>query len=70
MPKLEEQEYKKLYYFRNDKGRKMQKFSGDEVSESEIKEYEIPDFLFEKLKRNDNKKCEGFGKGPSNEVNR
>lgn len=70
MPKLEEQESRKLYYFRNDKGRKMQKFSGDEVSEPEIKEYEIPDFLLEQLKRNDNKRCEGFGKNSSNKVNR
>jgi len=69
LPKLEEQEHKKLYYFRNDKGRKMQKFSGDEVSELEIKEYEIPDFLLEKLERNDNKECERIGKDPSHKIN-
>lgn len=70
MPKLlEEYEGKKLYYFYSEQtGRKMRKFSGDEVSESEIKIYEIPEFL---LERNDvSKRREGTGKDPSNKINR
>lgn len=47
MRRLEEQESKKLYYFISDSGRRMQKFSGDEISESDIKLFDVPDFLLE-----------------------
>ncbi len=71
MPRLEEFEQKKLYYFRNDKGRKMQKFSGDEVSNQEISEFEIPDWLLEKSERNGhNKKYSGIRKTPKDKINR
>ena len=48
MPRLEEQESKKLYYFYSEKtGRKLRRFSNDKVSLEEISEFEIPDFLLE-----------------------
>jgi len=55
MPRLEEQEPQKLYYFRSDSGRRMQKFSGDEISESDIRLFEIPDFLIEQPPKNKEK---------------
>jgi len=52
MPKLAEQESKTLYYFTNKSNRKMKKYSGDLVTEGEIKEFEIPAFLLEQLPKN------------------
>lgn len=47
MPKLEEQESKKLYYFRSKNGKRLNKYSGDFISEEQIKEFEVPEFLLE-----------------------
>ncbi len=47
MPKLEEFEQRKLYYFRSKSNRKMQKFSGDKVTDHEVSEFEIPNWLLE-----------------------
>ena len=52
MPKLAEQESKKLYYFTSKSNRKMQKYSGDLVSEGEIREFEIPNYLLEPQVKN------------------
>ena len=35
MRKLKEQEHKKIYFFTNNSGRRMQKFSGDDISEAD-----------------------------------
>lgn len=51
MPRLEEREHKTIYYFRSKSGKRLNKYSGDNVLESEIREYEIPDYLLEKNKR-------------------
>jgi len=56
MLKLKEQEPKKLYYFISDSGRRMQKFSGDEISESDIKLFDVPEFLIERPKKTRRKK--------------
>lgn len=47
MPRLEPQEPKKIYWFTSKSNRKMKKYSGDLVSEAEVKEYEIPEYLLE-----------------------
>jgi len=52
MPKLQEKSPKKINYFRSDSGRRMQKLSGDEISESDIKIFNVPDFLLEKQPKN------------------
>lgn len=55
MPKLAEQEHKTIYYFTNKSNRKMKKYSGDFVSEGEVKEFEIPDYLLEQQPKNKDK---------------
>lgn len=47
MPRLRERTHKKLYHFIGDSGQRTQRFSGDTVSESEIRIYDIPGFLIE-----------------------
>ena len=56
MPKLAEQDPKKIYYFTSRSGRGMKKYSGNSVSESEIREYEIPAHLLEQQQPK-NKDC-------------
>lgn len=70
MPRLEEQENKKLYYFRSKDNKKLQKFSGDEVSNQQIREFEIPEYLLEKSERNDNKEYKTIRKITQNKINR
>jgi len=55
MPKLEERESRTKYFFISNSGRRMQKFSGDNVSDSEIREFEIPAHLIEQPFKNKNK---------------
>ena len=55
MPKLKEREHKMKYYFTGDNGQKMQKCSGDSVSEGEIKLYDIPNYLLEQPFKNKEK---------------
>jgi len=55
MPRLEEREHKMKYFFISDSGRRMQKFSGDDISEAEIKIFDIPDFLLEHPPKNPTK---------------
>lgn len=71
MPRLEEQEKKKLYFFYSEKtGRKLRKFSNDKVSLEEVSEFQIPDFLLEQPERNEySKKREGIRENPSNKIN-
>ncbi len=52
MPRLEEREHKMKYFFISDSGRRMQKFSDDDISEAEIKIFDIPDFLLEHPPKN------------------
>lgn len=55
MRKLEIQEPKKIYWFTNKNNQRLKKFSGDEISEGEIREFEIPDYLLEKQVKNKEK---------------
>jgi len=55
MPKLAEQEPKKIYWFTSKSNRKMKKYSGDFVSEGEIKEFEIEEYLLEQQPKNKEK---------------
>lgn len=55
MPKLAEQEHKMKYFFISDSGRRMQKFSGDLISESEIREFDVPEYLIEFPPKNKDK---------------
>jgi len=50
MRRLEERTHKTIYYFRSKSGKRLNKYSGDNVSESEISQFEIPEFLLEKNK--------------------
>ena len=53
MPKLlEDYEGRKLYYFYSEKsGKRLRKFSGDAVSDRDVSEFEIPDFLLSDSKK-------------------
>lgn len=51
LPRLEEQESRKLYYFYSEQtGRKLRKFSGDGVSDRDVSDFEIPPWLLEEKK--------------------
>ena len=45
MPRLEIQEPKKIYWFTNKNNQRLKKYSGDEISEQEVREFEIPEYL-------------------------
>ena len=46
--KIKRSESKKIYFFVSRKGRRLRKFSGEEITEREIIEYEIPHHLIQK----------------------
>ena len=55
MRKLQECDSRKLYYFRSQSGRRMNKYSGDLVSEEEVREFDIPNWLLEQSPKNKEK---------------
>lgn len=65
MRKLRKREPRKIYYFlsENTPNKRLRKFDGEEVSEEEIIEFEIPSFLLEQEK-NANKNERGIRKTP------
>jgi hypothetical protein len=71
MPKLKKQESRHLYIFHSYKNnRKLRKYSGDEVTEEEIREWEIPEALLKREKKeNANKKSGRIGETSPSPVN-
>lgn len=55
MPKLAEQEPKKIYYFTSNSGRHLKKYSGNLITEEEISQFDVPDFLLEHPPKNKKK---------------